>query len=72
MTMLYVNVIPAEGRDYRSAKSALADFYNGKYFYVCHSGHPRDCTNVTKSELSGHVVCICYGGRGMFVKVKVK
>ena len=54
----YLSVRPAYGRDYRSKKSLLSDWDEGKDFIITNITH-RDCgryVNVTDLKKEGHVL----------------
>jgi hypothetical protein len=39
---MYITLIPAYGRDYKSAKAAKLDWQNGKDFIIANIMHPYD------------------------------
>ena len=47
---MYIELIPAYGRDYKSAKAARADWKANKDFVICCFGHPYDGKPINKSQ----------------------
>lgn len=46
-----MTLTPAYGRDYKTAKEALADFHAGKDFIIADFGHPYEGKRANKSDL---------------------
>jgi hypothetical protein len=42
MPTKYITLVPAYGRDYKSAKEVMADWKEGKDFQICDFSHPDD------------------------------
>jgi hypothetical protein len=56
--MTYLTVIPAYGRDYRSAKLAKADWHDGKDFIIADLFNPYDGKPINKKDASNYNVVI--------------
>lgn len=66
---MYLNLIPAYGRDYNSAKAVLADWNAEKDFQICDYFNPDDGKYINKQQVEkGTSVSIRYGKKR---KVKV-
>lgn len=55
-------LVPAYGRDYKSAKAAKVDFAAGKDFLICQFGHPYDGKPANKADLQGQTVQLRFDG----------
>ena len=52
-----LTLIPAYGRDYKSAKAALADWNANKDFEIANPGHPR---YINKHDAEQHKYLDCW------------
>ncbi len=59
--MLYITLTPAYGRDYKSAKEAVADYDDGKDFIINAVGLPAKPINKSQCESAGFKVTLRYG-----------
>ncbi len=57
-----MTLLPAYGRDYKSAKAVRADWDAGKDFVICDNFSPDDGRYVNKEQLTGRTVNIRYKG----------
>jgi hypothetical protein len=56
-----LSVIPAYGRDYKSAKAVQSDFDANKDFQICDMSSPDDGRYVNAEQLSkGDTLCVRY------------
>ena len=55
---MYITVTPAYGRDYKSAKSARADWTAGKDFIIQQFGHPDDQKPMASRDVNGEQINI--------------
>lgn len=69
---MYLTLIPAYGRDYKSGKDAQAAFDAGQDWVICNAFHPDDGRYVSKSDLSGVTVNLRYKKLTQIKVVKVK
>lgn len=51
--MTYMTVVPAHGRDYKSAKAALADWHANKDFIIRSVMSPDDGRYINKQDAAG-------------------
>lgn len=65
-----MTLTPSYGRDYKTAKEALADFHEGKDFKIASVG-PYMGAYCSKRDLKGKEVKIRFDGNSQFVMVKV-
>lgn len=62
--LTYLTVVPAYGRDYTSAKSAKADWHDGKDFVVMDMSSPYDGKYISKRDVKpGMRIMIRYNGK---------
>jgi hypothetical protein len=62
--MIYITLVPAYGRDYKSAKAVKVDWDAGKDFMICDVSHPDDGRYINKEDaakLHNTVLHIRYG-----------
>jgi hypothetical protein len=69
---MYLTLIPAYGRDYKSGKDAAEAFDAGVDWVICNAFHPHDGRCVSKSDLSGYTVNLRYKQLRNIKVVKVK
>jgi len=55
-------LVPAYGRDYKSAKAVKADWDAGKDFRIADMSHPHDGRLVNKPQVPGQRFNIRYNG----------
>ena len=48
-----MTLVPAYGRDYKSAKAVREDLAAGKDFIICEIGHPYDGKPANRADLKG-------------------
>ena len=66
-------VIPAYGRDYRSAKDVMADFNANKDFMICDMSSRYDGRYINREQLSaGDVLAVRYDSKRKQVDCRVK
>ena len=53
-----MTLIPAYGRDYKTAKAAKADYAAGKDFLIAQFGHPYDGKPANKEDMAGATVTL--------------
>ena len=59
-----LTVLPAFGRDYKSAKAVKADFDANKDFLICDMFSPSDARYVNAEQLNaGDVLAVRYDGK---------
>ncbi len=59
-----LTVIPAYGRDYKSAKAVAADFLANKDFMICDMSSPDDGRYINAEQLApGDTLAVRYAGR---------
>ena len=49
---MYTELVPAYGRDYRTAKAARADWHANKDFIICNLFHPYDGKYINREQVS--------------------
>lgn len=64
-----VTLTPAYGRDYKSAKAALADFDAGKDFYINAFNIPTQYINKEQCIIEGYTVTLRYNNLTKTVNV---
>lgn len=69
---MYLTLIPAYGRDYKSGKDAAEAFDAGVDWVICDHFHADDGRHVSKSDLSGYTVNLRYKQLRNIKVVKVK
>jgi len=57
---MYTTLVPAYGRDYKSAKEVKADWDAGKDFRICDMSSPDDGRLVNKPQVPGRKFNIRY------------
>ena len=53
-----MTLIPAYGRDYKTAKRAKADYAAGKDFLITQFGHPYDGKPANRADMAGATVTL--------------
>ena len=54
--MMFLSLIPAFGRDYKTAKACLADWLADKDFVIACIGHPYDGKPANRSSFSSREI----------------
>ena len=65
-----LTLVPAYGRDYKTAKEVKADWESGKDFKICCFLHPNDGAYINKQDGSGQTFIIRFNRLAKVVKVK--
>lgn len=69
----YITLVPAYGRDYKSAKEVQADWDAGKDFMIQSFGHPDDGRHINKQDAkTGMVLNIRYKRLTQIKVIRVK
>ena len=68
--VMATTLLPAYGRDYKSAKAVKADWNAGKDFVICDFFDPNDGRYCNKQDMKGKTVNIRYNNKRSIVVVK--
>lgn len=66
---MYLTVIPAYGRDYKTAKAAKEDWQANKDFVIHSIGHPYDGKPINREQVTSEKVTIRFCGLRKTCKV---
>ena len=70
---MYITVVPAYGRDYKSAKEVVEAWDAGKDFRICDLSSPRDGGYINKDDApKGATVNVRYKRATQVKPIKVK
>lgn len=67
-----ITLIPAYGREYKSAKAVKADWESGKDFLICDFFHKYTGKPCNKQDTIGETLNIRYAGQTKVVVIKNK
>lgn len=67
---MFITVLPAYGRDYKSAKDVKADWDANKDFVICDIMSPDDGRYINKQDAKGMTVNIRYSKKTKVTVVK--